>query len=71
MQIVYQRTKSCDQLPDHPVIQKGDRNVKNNTNSGHPDVQSHPMIVSYLSKLFPAVIEDENPDHGEWDTDVV
>ena len=27
------------------------------------------MIASDLSKLFP--VEGENPDHGEWDTDVV
>ena len=27
--------------------------------------------MSNLFKLFPAVIEEENPDHGEWDTDVM
>ena len=58
-------------MSDHPVVWKGDRNAESNTNSGSPNVQSHPMIVSNLSKLFPAVIEEENPDHGEWDTDVV
>ena len=29
------------------------------------------MIASNLSKLVPVVIEEENPDQGEWDTDVV
>ena len=29
------------------------------------------MIVSDLSKLFPVVIEEENPEHDEWDTDVM
>ena len=45
--------------------------MENNTNSGHPYVQSHPMIASNISKLFPSVIEEENPDCGEWDTDVM
>ena len=52
-------------LSDHLVIQKGDRNTEKDTNSGCPNVQSHLMIVSNLSKLFPAVIDEENPDHGE------
>ena len=30
------------------------------------------MSVSDLFKLFPVVIdEEENPDHDEWDTDVM
>ena len=29
------------------------------------------MSISNLSKLSTAVIEEENPDHGEWDTDVM
>ena len=63
--------KSCDQSSDCPVIHKGDRKAESDTNSECPDIWSHPMIVSDLFKLFPVVIEEENPDHGEWDTDVM
>ena len=64
--------KSCDQLSGHLVIRKGDRNVENNTNSGCPVTQSHPIAVSDLSELFRIVVEkEENPDHSVWDTDVM
>ena len=71
MQIVYQRMKSLDQSSNHLVIQKGDGNAESDVNSRHPDVQGHPMSVSKLSMLFTATTEEENPDHGEWDTDVM
>ena len=29
------------------------------------------MNMSNLSKLPTAVIEEENPDHGEWDTEAM
>ena len=33
--------------------------------------RGHPMSMSNLSKLSTATTEEENPDHGEWDTDVM
>ena len=61
--------KSCDQLSDHPVVQKVDRKAESNPNSGWPDFSSLSMVVSNLFKLFP--VEEGNPDHGEWDTYVM
>ena len=46
--------------------------MESDTNSGCPVIQSHPIAVSDLFELFPVVIEkEENPDHSEWDTDVM
>ena len=64
--------KSHDQSSYCPVIQKGDGNRESNTNSGCPDAPSHPIVMSDLFKLYPVVIDqEENPDHGGWDTGVM
>ena len=55
-----------------PVIQKGDRNIVSDTNSGCPVTGRHPIAVSNLFELLPVVIEkEETPDHSEWNTDVM
>ena len=73
LQIVYQEKSH---VTSHPIVQpsghpKGDRNAEIDANSGSLDVLGHPMSMVKLPMLSTARPEEENPDHGKWDTYVM
>ena len=72
-QIVYQRMKSHDQLSNHLTIQSSKKVTEMPRVMLTADTLMSEVIPSMpkLSMLSTAVKKEENPDHGEWDTDVM
>ena len=62
------RKKSCDQSSNCPTIWSS---KKVDANSGSLNVLGHPMSMVKLPMLSTARPEEENPDHGKWDTYVM
>ena len=65
-------TKEQSHVTSHPVVQKGDGNMESDTNSGMSSClkSSNSSVQSF--ELVPVVMEKKNnPDHSEWDTDVM
>ena len=69
---MYSRTKSHDKSSNHPTIQSSEKVTEKHRMILIVDVQTFEVVQWLCPTIFkPFPVEEENPDYGEWDTDVM